>query len=178
MSLTYQAAAGTDSAVPAPAGSLAPIPQRRDPSAMRQPGIERRQFAAGEIAGAAERDRRARLGRRLRQVQRGCRRRAAPPMNRPGPSRSSTATAGTFSECCSASRGADLALEIAVEIARRVIAEMAPAVLEHRLRMEDQPVERHARRSTASAPSRASAPRAPCRPCRAGAARRNRRCPT
>ena len=64
-------------------------------------------------------------------------------MNRLGPSRSSTATAGTFSEYCSASRGADLALESAVEIGRRVIAEMARPVVEQRLRVDDQPVERH-----------------------------------
>src|SRR5207245_2660732 len=39
--------------------------------------------------------------------------------------------------------GADLALEAAVEIARRIVAELTRPVVEHGLRVDQQPVERH-----------------------------------
>ena len=68
---------------------------------------------------------------------------ASAAVKRPGPSRSSTATAGTFSEYCSASRAVTSPSKAAVEIGGRVVAEMPRPVVEHGLRVDDQPVERH-----------------------------------
>ena len=83
--------------------------------------------------------------------------------SRAGPTASSSSIAGTFSESCSARRIADGAVELAVEIFRRVAGEIDRLVLDQRLRDARGPARRRGRRSAASASSRASAPRASCR---------------
>ena len=117
----------------------------------------------------------ARPGRRsVGQDRRRPPRASAAPPAAPGRPRSSAITAGTLSDCVSASRTVTVPRWQPVEILRRVGAEARRPVLDQAFRVRQARPRRRGRRSAASASSPASAPPASCRRSRRGPPRTGR----
>ena len=168
--MTYQAATGDSSACACGRGALrerAAVASRRVRcrrhrlAAAREAGIERGEIVQRQ-ADAAERDGERRLGALSGSAGSTPTRRKRP-TSLPGPTASSTFTAGMLSDCGERLADRHGAVEVLVEVLRRVGAEARRAILDQRLgmgeaRLEgeavDERLQRRARRADGAASCR------------------------